>query len=478
MQASYRIVPLIIACALFMEMVDATALATALPSIAADLGESPLTLSLAITAYVLSLALFIPVSGWLADRIGAKRVFGAAILVFLAGSIASGMAESLWQLVAARALQGSGGALMTPVARLILLRSVPRERLVDAMAWMGIPALIGPIMGPPLGGLLVDIASWRWIFWINVPIGLIGVFAVWRFVPEIPKRERRPFDLTGFLAIGAGFLSLMGGLELLDGQLADPRLAILLLAAGILLLVWYLRHARLSRNPVIDIALLRHPTFRASVIGGIFFRLGGGALPFLMPLLLQEIYGYSASSAGLLLCSAAIGAILMKVIAGRVIQSFGFRRVLLVNSVLCALFVGLLGLPAPEGIGLWLLAALLLVGGFSRSLQFTSVNTIAYAEVDQARMGDATAFVSVVGQVAMAIGVAGAALLLTLLSAGDALPDVGGFALAFAVIGLVMLLAVLPFRSLPATAGAEISRHRASRPTLDKTQAARLEGQT
>ncbi len=475
MEASYRIVPLIIACALFMEMVDATALATALPSIAQDLGASPLTLSLAITAYVLSLALFIPVSGWLADRIGAKRVFMAAILVFLAGSIASGMAESLWQLVASRALQGAGGALMTPVARLILLRSVPRERLVDAMAWMGIPALVGPIMGPPLGGLLVDIASWRWIFWINVPVGLIGIFAVWRFVPEVPKRDRRPFDLRGFLAIGAGFLSLMAGLELLDGQFADARLALLLVAAGVLALLWYLRHAKSSANPVIDIGLLRYRTFRASLLGGIFFRLGGGALPFLMPLLLQELYGYSASSAGLLLCSAAVGAIMMKFIAGRVISTFGFRRVLLFNSLACALFVGLLGLPDPEGLGLWLLAALLLIGGFSRSLQFTSINTIAYAEVEEARMGDATAFASVVGQVAMAIGVAGAALLLTVFGSNGALPEAGGFSLAFAAIAAVMLLAVLAFWSLPPTAGSQISRHR-PRPTLDKIEGGRLEG--
>lgn len=477
MEASYRIVSLIVACALFMEMVDATALATALPSIAEDLAVSPLTLSLAITAYVLSLALFIPVSGWLADRIGAKRVFGTAILVFLAGSIASGLADSLWQLVAARALQGCGGALMTPVARLILLRSVPRARLVDAMAWMGIPALIGPIMGPPLGGFLVDVASWRWIFWINVPIGLIGVFAVWRFVPDIPKRERRPFDLTGFLAIGAGFLSLMAGLELVDGQLVDSRLAFVSMAAGIVLLLWYLHHARRGANPVIDVTLVRHRTFRASLLGGIFFRLGGGALPFLMPLLLQELYGYSASSAGLLLCSAALGAIAMKFMAGRVISTFGFRRVLLVNSLACALFIGLLGLPDPQGPGLWVLAALLLIGGSCRSLQFTSINTIAYAEVEESRMGDATAFASVVGQVAMAIGVAGSALLLAAFSGDGALPDSGGFALAFAAIAGIMLLAVLPFWVLPPAAGSEISRHRAHSQSLDRSEAGRLKGQ-
>ncbi len=476
MDSSYRIVPLIIACALFMEMVDATALATALPSIAQDLGHSPLTLSLAITAYVLSLALFIPVSGWLADRIGAKRVFSAAILVFLAGSIASGLADSLWQLVAARALQGSGGALMTPVARLILLRSVPRERLVDAMAWMGVPALVGPIMGPPLGGFLVDVASWRWIFWINVPIGLIGLFAVWRFVPEIPRQAKRPFDLKGFLALGAGFLGLMSGLELADGQLAEPSFAVPLLVGGMGLLVLYVWYARRRRHPVVDLALLRHPTFRASVLGGLFFRFGTGGLPLLLPLLLQEHYGYSASHAGLVLCSAAVGAVAMKFFAGRLLSAYGFRQVLLINTAMTALLAALLGLADPTGVGLWFLVALLLLGGFSRSLQFTSINTIAYAEVEEARMGDATALASVVGQVAMAIGVAGAAALLGALSGPQGLPDAEGFSLAFGVIGLVMLAAVLPFWRLPPGAGSQITRRRKPQPSLDTTPKRELEG--
>ncbi len=478
MESSYRIVSLIIACALFMEMVDATALATALPSIARDLQVSPITLSLAITSYVLSLAVFIPLSGWLADRIGAKRVFGAAILVFLAGSIASGLADSLLQLICARALQGCGGALMTPVARLILLRSVPQDRLVDAMAWMGVPALLGPIMGPPLGGLLVDIASWRWIFWINLPIGLLGLFAVWRFVPEIPRQSPRPFDILGFLLLGLGFLSLMAGLELADGQLAGAWLGFLLLGLGLALLLCYRRHAGRRSNPVIDLKLMRHPTFRASVIGGLFFRFGTGGLPLLMPLLLQGLYGYSASSAGLVMCSAAVGAIAMKTIVGRVISTFGFRRVLLVNAAVTALLAGLLGLPDPGGFGLWVLVMLLVLGGFSRSLQFTSINTIAYAEVEAARMGDATAFSSVVGQVAMAMGVAGTAIILTLVNEGGGLPDVEGFRIAFALVALIMLVSVVPFQRLPASAGATISRHRPRNEGLDRRETAEIEGRT
>ncbi len=480
MDSSYRIVPLIIACALFMEMVDATALATALPTIARELQVSPLTLSLAITTYVLSLALFIPVSGWLADRIGAKRVFGTAILIFLAGSIASGLSDGLWELIAARALQGSGGALMTPVARLILVRSVPQNRLVDAMAWMGVPALVGPIMGPPLGGLLVDIASWRWIFWINVPIGLIGLFAVWRFVPTVPRESRRRFDIIGFLTLGSGFVALMAGLELADGKLAEPRLAIALLAGGALMLLLYVFHYRRRKDPVIDLSLLQLPTFRASMVGGSFLRIGTGSLPLLMPFLLQGLYGYSAGGAGLVLASAAIGAIVMKALAAKVIAAFGFRRVLLVNAAVTALLVALLGLPDANGFGLWLLVLLLMVGGFSRSLQFTSINTIAYAEVPRHRMGDATAFTSVVGQLALALGVSGSALLLELVNDGGGLPGLADFRLTFLLVGLLMFAAVFSFWHLSASAGSEISRHRPrerspQRP-LDKSKAAGIEG--
>ncbi|GAB5468168.1 MAG: MFS transporter [Rhodospirillales bacterium] len=458
MTASYRTVPLVVACALFMEMVDATVLSTALPAIAADLAVTPVSLSMAITAYVLSLALFIPLSGWLADRIGAKQVFSLAIVVFLLGSISCGLSESLWQLVAARFLQGLGGALMTPVARLILLRAVPRERLVDAMAWMGVPALIGPLMGPPLGGFLVDVASWRWIFWINVPIGLIGLVAVWRLIPAIPRRARRPFDRWGFLLLGCGLISLIGGLELAGGEAASLSVSLPLVAAGILLLLVYGRHALRRAAPVIDLRLLRYMTFRASLLGGLLFRLAGGALPLLLPLSLQSLHGYSASQSGLIVASAAFGAIAMKIMAGRVIGAFGFRRVLLFNALTSALLVGLLGLPDPSGLGLWLLIGLLILGGFTRSLQFTSLNTIAFAEVAEDRMGDATAFSSVFAQLSMALGVTLAALLLTYLPTQGAAPDATDFALAFAMIGLGMSLSFLFFVGLGATAGDHLSR--------------------
>ena len=465
MTPSYRAIALVVACALFMEMVDATVLSTALPSIAADLQVNPVRLSLAITAYVLSLAVFIPLSGWLADRVGVKRVFVGAICVFLSGSLACAFSDSLGQLVAARALQGLGGALMTPVARLILLRAVPRERLVDAMAWMGVPALVGPLMGPPLGGFLIEVADWRWIFWINLPIGLLGLLAIWRIVPSVPPGPRRRFDLPGFAALALGLLSTMAGLELADGKLLPPLVGLLLLAAGLCLLLVYGLYAWRRTAPAVDVRLLRHATFRASLLGGLLFRMGVGALPFLLPLSLQTLHGFDPGTSGLVTCSAALGAILMKLIAGRVIGRYGFRQVLSINALLTALLFAAVGLVTPSGIGLWALVALLVLGGLSRSLQFTAINTICFAEVAENRMGDATAFTSVAGQVAFAVGVALAALLLSLLSTPGSLPSGTDFEVAFLLFGLAMALAAPIYYRLERDAGAHLSpRPAVSRP--------------
>jgi len=473
MTQSYRSIALVVACALFMEMVDATVLSTALPSIGADLGVSPVSLSLAITAYVLSLALFIPLSGWLADRYGAKQVFVCAIGVFLAGSLACASSDSLGELVAARALQGLGGALMTPVARLILLRAVPRDRLVDAMAWMGVPALVGPLVGPPLGGFLIDVANWRWIFWINLPIGIIGLIAVWRIVPSVPPGPRRRLDVGGFATLGLGLLLLMAGLELLDGRFVAPLAALGLLATGVALLVVYVRHALRRAEPAIDVKLMRLATFRASLLGGLLFRTAVGAMPLLLPLSLQSVYGYSPTASGLVTCTAAFGAIMMKAIAGRVIGRYGFRQVLVANALVTALLFAAVGLVDPSGLGLWLLIGLLVLGGFSRSLQFTAINTIGFADVQENRMGDATAFTSVAGQVAFALGVAVAALLLSVLPPDGGAPSETDFEMSFLIFGLVMALATPFFWRLTHDAGAHMSRGRTAERPLAAGRTAR-----
>src|SRR4051795_13731549 len=299
----------IVACAMFMQNLDSTIIATALPTIAQSLGETPLRLNVAITCYLLSLAVFVPISGWTADRFGARRVFAAAIIVFTLGSIGCGLSNSLGMLVAARIVQGIGGAMMVPVGRLILLRSFPKTDLVRAMSYVSVPALIGPIMGPPLGGLIVTYFSWRWIFFINIPIGVLGVLLVNLFVANLREGAPRPFDLRGFVLTGVGLASLAFGFETI-GRGALPWVTVVaLLVGGALCLALYVRHARRVDHPIIDLALMRIPTYAMTTIGGFLFRMGLGALPFLMPLMLQVGFGLDPLSSGLITFASAAGAL-------------------------------------------------------------------------------------------------------------------------------------------------------------------------
>ncbi|WP_042693602.1 MFS transporter, partial [Azospirillum sp. B506] len=281
-----RVTPLIIACALFMENLDSTVIATALPGIAQSMGEDPLRLSLAMTSYMLALAVFLPVSGWAADRYGARTVFASAIGVFMAGSIACGLSNGLAELVAARILQGMGGAMMVPVGRLILLRTVPKDQLVTAMARMTLPALIGPALGPLVGGAITTYASWRWIFFVNVPIALVGIALVLALIPNLKEEQRDPFDVRGFLWSSIALAAFMFGFENVGRDLLPATAVAILLAVALLATVAYLRHARRVPRPVLDPSLFQLQTYRASVLGGTLFRIGIGAVPFLMPVML------------------------------------------------------------------------------------------------------------------------------------------------------------------------------------------------
>ena len=414
------LIPLIVACALFMENLDSTALATALPAIAASFGESPLELSLAITSYLFALAVFIPISGWVADRFGARRIFRLAIVVFVLGSILCGFSTTIWHLVLARTLQGMGGAMMVPVGRLVLLRSVAKADLVRAMAWLTMPALIGPMLGPPLGGFVTTYLSWRWIFWINVPIGVLGIVLVSLFIPNL--REERPprLDLLGFLLSAVGLLGLVFGFETIGRDLVPWSTALLLLAVGIVGIGLYVLHATRTLHPVIDLGLLGIATFRASVLGGSLFRIGIGAMPFLLPLMLQEGFGLSAFHSGLLTFAAAAGAMAMKLTAAPILKQFGFKRVLIASALIGAAFIAANGLFEPSTPHL-LILCVLLVGGFFRSLQFTSVNTLAYADIERQWMSRATSFASMMQQLSLSIGVGTGALLLhlTVAARGD-----------------------------------------------------------
>jgi EmrB/QacA subfamily drug resistance transporter len=460
----FWLIPLVVASALFMENMDATVIATSLPAIAADLGEDPVVLKLAFTAYLLSLAVFIPVSGWLADRFGARRVFTTAIAVFTVASVWCGSAGSLAELVAARALQGAGGAMMVPVARLIILRTVPKNRLVAAMAYLTVPALVGPLIGPPLGGFITTYFDWRWIFWINVPVGILGIMLAYVHVPDT-KAERLPrLDVTGFMLSGLALVALMSGLTGAGGGAFPAWLAPVLLSAGLAFALAYWRHQRRTADPILNLDLLRIATFRTSVLGGAPFRIASGAVPFLLPMMLQVGFGLDPFASGTLTFMAAGGALVMKFTAQPILRRFGFRTVLTINALIGAAFllaISLFTAATPW----WLIVAVLLVGGFFRSLQFTSLNTIAYADVAHPAMSQATSFAGVTQQLWAALGITFAALVIEASRAtrGDTGLETADFTVAFVAVGLLgMASAISHFRLAP-DAGNEISGRPAER---------------
>jgi len=297
---SDRIVPLIIAVALFMENMDSTVIATSLPAIAADIGTNPLALKLAVTSYLLSLAIFIPASGWTADRFGARTVFRAAIGVFIIGSIGCAVSDSLTGFVIARIVQGMGGAMMTPVGRMVLVRSIPKRELVGAMAWVTTPALIGPVLGPPVGGFITTYASWHWIFIINAPIGLIGIVLATRYIEDLRAEDHQRFDVIGMVLAGLGIGGIAFGASVLGLNFLPIWIVVALVAGGSVFLTAYCVHARRTENPALDLTLFRIPTFFASVVGGFIFRLGLGALPFLLPLMLQIGFGMTPFESGMI----------------------------------------------------------------------------------------------------------------------------------------------------------------------------------
>jgi EmrB/QacA subfamily drug resistance transporter len=452
-----RLLPLIVACALFIENMDSTVLSTSLPAIASDLATNPIALKLALTTYLLSLAVFIPVSGWVADRFGARPTFMTAISVFLAGSLACAASGSLGSLVAARFLQGMGGAMMVPVGRLVLLRTVPKNELVQALSWLTIPALLGPVVGPPLGGFITTYFHWRWIFLINVPIGLLGIGLAKRFIPDI-REEAPPLDWVGFLLAGGGLGLAMFGLSTFGRHLVPLEIAAAALAVGVAALAGYVVHARRHPRPLLDLGLFRLVTYRVGILGGTLFRIGIGSTPFLLPLMLQLGFGLSPVQSGMLTFTSAIGAIFMKTLAARVLKRFGFRRVLVVNALVASALLCSFGLFRPSTPSIVILATLL-VSGFFRSLQFTSLNAISYAEVDPPRMGQASSMAGMLQQLSLALGVAIGGYLLEVLGLITNRPatDVHNFYLAFVGVALISATSAWVMYRLPRNAGAEMA---------------------
>jgi EmrB/QacA subfamily drug resistance transporter len=458
------LVPLIVACALFMENLDSTVLSTALPAIAADFGVSPIHLKLALTSYLIAIAIFIPASGWLADRFGARLIFRIAITTFTAGSVLSGLSDSIAFLVVARIIQGIGGSMMVPVGRLVILRTVSKSELVRSLAWLTVPALIGPVLGPPVGGFITTYFVWRWIFWINVPIGVLGLVLATLFIPDVRGSERTGFDWYGFVLVSAGLAAFMAGSTTLGLGVLAPAAVAALLTVGVLLLAGYAVHARRVRRPIIDLSLLTIPTFALSLAGSMLFRIGIGAMPFLLPLLLQVGFGMTPLQSGLVTFTSAVGAIAMKFVAPPILFRFGFRRVLLWNTLIAAAFVAM---PAAftAQTPVWLMTVLLLVSGFFRSLQFTSVNALAFADVPVDGLSRATTFTSVAQQLSLSAGISLGAIALetTTRLTGGAI-DAAAFWPAFLTVGLITLAATIPLSRLQPEAGAELAGRRTVMP--------------
>ena len=455
---SVRTTALIVASALFMEQLDGTVLATALPTMARTFHVDPLQMNVALTAYLLSLAVFIPASGKVADRFGTRTVFRYAIALFTLGSILCGLSDGLWGLVGARILQGIGGAMMVPVGRLVLLRSVERSELVAAMTWLMVPATIGPVLGPPVGGFLVTALSWRWIFYINVPIGVLGMVLATLYIRDIKEEGRVNFDAWGLLLSGISLSCLMFGLELASRGETNLAATAGIIGVGIGAGALYLHHSRRHPQPVLDFRLMRVRTFGLSVIGGGLTRISAGAVPFLLPMMLQLGFGMSALQSGLITFTSSAGSLLMKGAAKPILRRWGFRQVMMWNGITATVFLALIASFRPS----WPTAAIyavLLVGGFFQSLQFTAYNTIAYAEIEQRQMSSATSFYTTFQQLMLTLGIctAASALAASLAVTGHDHPLLIDYSVAFLVVAVVSLAASPTCARLPRDAGDELS---------------------
>ena len=459
---NYRTTALIIASALFMEQLDSTVLATALPTMARYFDVSPSHMSVALTSYILSLAVLIPASGHVADRFGARTVFSSAIVVFTLSSILCAQAHSLPLLVAARLLQGAGGAMMIPVGRLVLLRSVDRADLVSAMSWFLVPGLIGPILGPPVGGLIVTYLDWRWIFYINVPIGVLGIVLTRVFIQNTRSTTRQPFDMRGFALSGVSLACLLFGFETASRGVGETTAAFALIGAGLVSGAAYVVYSLRARiTPILDLSLMRIKTFRVSVLAGSLTRITQGAQPFLLPLMMQLAFGLSAAESGLLTFATACGSMMMKATALPILRRFGFRSTLIWNGVFSSLLYATCGAFRKQWPH-WSLFLVLAICGFSMSLQFTAYNTVAYDDVPSDRTASANSFYTTFQQLMLSFGICTGALALTISKtvAGHLHASVGDFSTAFLIVTAISLLAAPVCLGYPRDAGAKMSGHR------------------
>ena len=437
--------PWIAAMAFFMQALDATILNTALPAIATSLERSPLAMQSAVISYTLTVAMLIPVSGWLADRFGTRKVFIIAVSLFTLGSLACALSGSLGVLVISRVVQGVGGAMMMPVARLALLRAYPRSELLPVLNFVTMPGLVGPILGPMLGGLLVTYATWHWIFLINIPIGLLGIFYARKYMPDFTTPKRR-FDLSGFLLFGFGLVLISIGIELFGERIVSAWLAAGVLVAGVVLLLLYIVHARRHPAPLIGLPMFRTRTFSIGIIGNLASRLGTGCIPFLMPLMLQVGFGYSAIIAGCMMAPTAIGSLLAKSTVTQVLRLFGYRRTLVGITVIIGILIATFALQSPAESIVVLLIPLFILG-MAMSTQFTAMNTITLADLTDENASSGNSMLAVTQQLSIGMGVAVSAAVLRFYQEFDG-TTVEHFHATFLTMGVVTVLSAFTFMLL------------------------------
>jgi EmrB/QacA subfamily drug resistance transporter len=424
-------------------------------------GYDPQRMSVALTSYLLSLAVFIPASGWIADRYGTRNVFRTAIVLFTVGSVLCGQSTSLPFLVASRILQGLGGAMMVPVGRLLLLRTAARTELVAAMAWLTTPALLGPVVGPPLGGFIVTYLNWRWVFNINIPIGLLGFVLVTLFIEDVREAPRGAFDKRGLLLTGTALTGLMFGLETLGRGIVPHWATAGMISVGLLSAFCYVLHARRTAEPILDFTLMKLPCFGVAFSAMMLFRTGIGAIPFLLPMMMQVGFGDSAAESGMITFASSAGALVMKPVTQRALRLFGFRDTLIWNGAFSGVMLAACAAFRPT----WPAAAIyavLLVGGFMRSLQFTAYNALAYGDVARARMSSATSLYTAGQQLAATIGVSAGAVSLEIACAVShhEVPVPSDFSTAFLVVGLMTFAAAPIALFMPRNAGDELTGRR------------------
>ena len=452
---------LLVAGAFFMEFLDGTVIATALPDMARDFGVTAVELNIGISAYLITLAVLIPASGWIADRFGARAIFTLALAIFTLASVFCGLSTEVHIFVAMRILQGVGGALMVPVGRLAVLRTTPKHQLIKAIATLTWPALVAPIIGPPLGGFITRYASWHWIFFINVPLGLAAIILSLRIIPDIRETERRSFDLSGFITTSVAMVSLVTAMERLGDRQPQiwPTLALAALGFGCLL--YSIRHFRRAVAPMVRLAALQVPTFRVTMYGGSLFRASISAVPFLLPLLFQVGFGMDPFHSGLLVLAVFVGNLTIKPATTPLIRWLGFRRLLLINGALnvCSLLACALLTPQTP---VWAIMLILYLGGVFRSIQFTGVSTLAFADVPAAQMSDANTLFSTASQLAVGLGITLGAIGIRLgEQVGDwlhltELPGIS-FRLSFVFIALICLVGMIDSLHLAKTAGSSVS---------------------